>query len=223
MAPPPTQVLQWLKRTYPRPTVDPEWLQGCYTWIEQELPHLNTARDMPIILENVNTQLLQSNFADSMVAGTGFPPNVLNAEKVFLEGPILVEIVEIMEIGHSAYSLLQTYESRQEYRKQADLRAAGGDADAEEQKPMPKYPRSMLQLELSDGVSTLPAIESKKLPEFELGETPLGCKMIIKNVWIRQGTALLKPDCIELKGHQTADRDEQRDATFLRALKKRLG
>ncbi|KAI0671737.1 DUF1767-domain-containing protein [Trametes maxima] len=176
MTPPPAQVLQWLKRTYPRPTVDPEWLEGCYTWIEQEL-HLDTTRDMSEILNNVDTQLLESSFSDSMVAGTGFPPNVLNAKQTFLEGPILVEVIGIMEIGHSAYSLLQIYESRQEYRKQADLRAAGGDADVEGQKPMPKYPRSMLQLQLSDGVSTLPAVESVKLPEFELGETPLGYKV----------------------------------------------
>ncbi|KAI0671736.1 hypothetical protein C8Q78DRAFT_794069 [Trametes maxima] len=47
--------------------------------------------------------------------------------------------------------------------------------------------------------------------------------MIIKNVWIRHGIALLKPECVELKGHHTADRDEQRDAIFIRALKERLG
>ncbi|RPD60078.1 DUF1767-domain-containing protein [Lentinus tigrinus ALCF2SS1-7] len=170
---PPPAVVQWLKKTYPKPTVDPEWLEGCYTWIHDEL-NLDPARDMPTIIENVNTQLLESDFADSMVAGTGFPQDALGAAKAVIEGPILVEIIGIMDIGHSAYSLQQVHESRVEYRKQADILDANGDE--EQRKPMPKYPRSMLQFQLSDGSSVLPAIEFKSLSQFELGETPLGCK-----------------------------------------------
>ncbi|TBU48857.1 hypothetical protein BD309DRAFT_852950 [Dichomitus squalens] len=178
MPPPPPQVTQWLRETYPQPTVDPEWLEACYTWILSEL-HLDPARDMPAILDNVNSQLLGSDFADSMVAGTGFPQNVLGADHAVLRGPILVEVTEIMEIAHSAYSLLQVHESRQEYRKQAALRDASGDGreHERERKPMPKYPRSTLQLLLSDGALVLPAIEVKNLPQFELGETPLGYKV----------------------------------------------
>ena len=132
---------------------------------------------MEEIMIHVEEQLLQSDFTDSMLAGTGFPPDILNADKAFFAGPILVEVIGIMEIGQSAYSLMQIYESRVEYRKQAQLRAANGDVDAGEQKPIPKYPRSMLQLELSDGAAVLTAIEVKKLPELELGETPLGYKV----------------------------------------------
>ena len=35
----------------------------------------------------------------------------------------------------------------------------------------------MLQFQLSDGAAVLPAIEFKPLPQFELGETPLGYKV----------------------------------------------
>ncbi|KAI0367762.1 DUF1767-domain-containing protein [Pilatotrama ljubarskyi] len=177
MAPPPPEVVQWLKRTYPRPTVDPEWLEGCYEWIQAE-HRLDPARDMPAIIKHIEVQLLQSDLADSMLAGTGIPENILTAANAFIEGPILVQVAGIMEIGHSAYSLLQVYESREEWRKQAKLRETRGEAVAEEErKPMPKYPRSMLQFHLSDGISILPAIECKKMPEFELGETPLGYKV----------------------------------------------
>ena len=130
---------------------------------------------MPAILENVNTQLLESDFTDSMVAGTGIPQNAIGADSLTLKGPILVEVTNIMEIGHSAYSLLQVHESRVEYSKQSQILRANGDA--EERKPMPKFPRSMLQFQLSDGQLVLPAIECKRLPQFELGETPLGFKV----------------------------------------------
>ncbi|KAI0833478.1 hypothetical protein BC628DRAFT_25014 [Trametes gibbosa] len=222
MPPPPPEVVQWLKDTYVRPSVDPDWLEGCYTWILDEL-NLDPARDMPAILDNVNSQLLGSNLADSMVAGTGFPQGILSARKAFLKGPILVELVGIMDIGQSGYSLLQTYEAREEYRKQADLRAARGEQNGEERKPMPRYARSTLQLLLSDGVSTLFANECKPLPELELGETPLGYKMVLKNVPIRSGIALLQPGRVEFKGHQTADRDALRDAVLFRGLKARIG
>ncbi|OSD06568.1 hypothetical protein PYCCODRAFT_946958 [Trametes coccinea BRFM310] len=222
MAPPPAEVVQWLKRTYPRPAVDPEWLEGCYAWIEQELS-LVPGRDLDKILTNVNEQLLESDFADSMLSGTGFPEDIFQGRDTTLKGPILVEVIGMTEIGHSAYSLMQTYEARAEWRKQAELRDAQGERDAGEQKPMPKYPRSMLRFELSDGAYVLPAIEFKRLPEFELGETPLGCKMIIEDVPIRRGIAFLQPDRVHFMGHQTADRDAQRDAIFLRALKLKLG
>ncbi|KAI0331920.1 DUF1767-domain-containing protein [Cubamyces sp. BRFM 1775] len=176
MIPPPAQIVQRLKRKYPRPSIDPDWLEGCYTWIREEL-HLTPENDMEEIMKHVEEQLLQSDFTDSMLAGTGFPPGITNADETILEGPILVEVTGIMEIGHSAYSLMQIYESRIEYRRQAQLRIANGDEDPGEQKPIPKYPRSMLQLELSDGASVLTAVEVKKLPELELGETPLGYKV----------------------------------------------
>ncbi|KAH9850372.1 hypothetical protein C2E23DRAFT_324226 [Lenzites betulinus] len=47
--------------------------------------------------------------------------------------------------------------------------------------------------------------------------------MILKNVPIRSGIALLQPGRVEFKGHQTADRDVLRDAVLFRALKARLG
>ncbi|KAI0367763.1 hypothetical protein BV20DRAFT_537213 [Pilatotrama ljubarskyi] len=47
--------------------------------------------------------------------------------------------------------------------------------------------------------------------------------MIIRNVPVRHQTALLKPECIELKGYLIADRDKNRDALLYRALKARLG
>ena len=48
-------------------------------------------------------------------------------------------------------------------------------------------------------------------------------QMIIRNVTVRRGTALLEPQCIELKGHRTADRDEKREETLFRTLKRRIG
>lgn len=56
--------------------------------------------------------------------------------------------------------------------------AREGDEDAEEDEgPVPKYPRGMLRLELSDGFTTVEAVEYRSIPQLELGVTPLGYKV----------------------------------------------
>lgn len=221
--PPPPQVIQWVKRNYPKPTIDPDWLNACYSWIEDEL-QLNPATDMDAIIYNIETQLLQSNLESSMLPGTGLPPNAADLNNVRLTGPpVLVEIVSMTEIGHSAFSLQNVRQARLE---RADLGGlAGGDDDAQDNEdagPVPKYPRSMLSFELTDGSTILEAIEYRRIPEFELGVTPLGYKLMLKDVFIRRGIAWLEPKNIILKGYETQERQEAQDADFVRGLNKRL-
>ncbi|KAH9935244.1 hypothetical protein B0H21DRAFT_834637 [Amylocystis lapponica] len=193
MAPPP-QIAQWLRRTYSKPQIDPEWLEGCYSWIEQE-HQLDPATQMDEIIQHVDDQLLQSDLSDSMLAGTGLPQNIAELNTTFA-GPILVEIISLTEIGHSAFSLQTTRQARLEYDDTADDEE---DAAGWEYEP---------------------------LPDIVLGETPLGFKdpqMLLRNVEIRKGLAYLQPKCVVMKGGQTADREVLRDVDFARSLRTRLG
>ncbi|KAL6307427.1 hypothetical protein BKA93DRAFT_727364 [Sparassis latifolia] len=170
---PPNQLVQWLRRNYPRPQIDPEWLDGCYEWIEGEF-HLNPATQLDEIIQHVESQLLQSNLSDSMVAGTGLPTNIPPIDKTMITGPaVLVEIISITDVGQSAFTLQNVRQARID---RADLAGLAGDGDDDEG-PIPKYPRSMLRFQLSDGSTVLQAFEYRRLPELELGETPLGYKV----------------------------------------------
>jgi RecQ-mediated genome instability protein 1 len=115
-----------------------------------------------------------------MLAGTGLPPNVSELDNAKLPGPpVLVEIVSMTEIGQSAFNLQNVHQARIE---RADLAGLAGDEAEDEDPeagPVPKYPRSMLRFQLSDGSTVLDAIEYRKIPEFELGATPLGYKVRI--------------------------------------------
>jgi RecQ-mediated genome instability protein 1 len=117
--------------------------------------------------------------------GTGFPEGIATAEDLTVQGPsILVQIVDITEIGHSAFSLTNVRQTRLDQEDLAGLARQNEEDENQEQVdedagPIPKYPRSMLKLQLSDGTVTLPAIEFKKVPGLELGVTPLGCKVIV--------------------------------------------
>ncbi|KAJ7773414.1 hypothetical protein B0H16DRAFT_148641 [Mycena metata] len=223
--PPPPELSAWLNEHYPSPRVDREWLDACYAWVTDE-HQLNPAEHMPAIIEQVESQLLQSDLADSMSHGTGIPLHLLTAESGTLRGPVLVEIVALTEVGTSALALDQVRVARAER-----LAAGAGMGDEENEAdlevdgegPVPNYPRGMLRFELHDGVSTLSAIEYRRLPELTLGVTPLGYKMVLKDVLVRRGIAFLEPACVTMKGFQTEDREAMQQADFARGLRHRLG
>jgi len=150
------------------------WLKDCYDYVV-ESESLNHSKDMDKIIRMVEQQLLHSDLSDSMMSGTGLPGSV--SDGMTLKGsPILVEITSITEIGNSAYSLLNV---RQAIIDKADLAGLG---DEEDDGKVTKYPRSMLQLEITDGTTIMKAIEFRKLPELVLGETHLGCKVILYGI-----------------------------------------
>ncbi|KDQ24756.1 hypothetical protein PLEOSDRAFT_1107687 [Pleurotus ostreatus PC15] len=222
--PVPPAVTNWLRTTFPRPQVDPVWLEDCYEWLQSEAPQPLTT---PEVINGIRNQLLFSGLSDSMVRGTGFPPDIGEMQGTRLPGrPILVEIVQIEEIGLSALSLQKTLESRLE-------RAAAGET--EEGDPLeddgigevggriPKYKRSMLKLHLSDGHVVIPAIEYRPLPELELGVTTLGYKLQLKDALVRGGTVFLEPATVTLLGHSNAELDAMRDEILARSLRFRLG
>ena len=110
-----------------------------------------------------------------MIPGTGIPSTSATLEKGRLSGPpVLVQITAMTDIGHSAFSL---YNTRQIRIEKDDLAGLAEQDGGEDDGPIPKYPRSMLRFSLSDGSVTFPAIEFKRIPQLELGETPHGFKV----------------------------------------------
>lgn len=182
--PAPARVREWIRKAYPKPTVDPNWLDACVAWIAEELHLTDVDSQGDEIISNVDSQLLNSDLHDSMLAGTGFPLDIGSAENTQLRGHMLVQIQGMTEIGHSAFSLRNVQQTRIDRADLAGLTAEGEDDD---EGPIPKYPRSMLQFDLSDGSQSVRAIEYRRLPELELGVTPLGYK--VRNFcWWIQGT-----------------------------------
>jgi len=133
--------------------------------------------DTKRLTEAAEEALLDSDLKDSMQPGTGFPDLTVQGSS------ILVQIVDITEIGHSAFSLTNVRQTRLDQEDLAGLARQNEEEnenqnqDDEDVGPIPKYPRSMLKLQLSDGTITMPAIEFKRIPGLELGVTPLGCKV----------------------------------------------
>jgi RecQ-mediated genome instability protein 1 len=148
---------------------------------------LNPATDMAKIMEHVESQLLMSDLADSMISGSGLPHDAPSLQKGALSGPpVLVQVSALTEIGHSAFSLMNI---RQAKIDRADLSGlARGDNennnnDEADEGPVPNYPRSMLHFQISDGTIRLNAIEYRKIPQLDLENTPLGYKVYTSSLF----------------------------------------
>ncbi|KAI0034240.1 hypothetical protein K488DRAFT_46011 [Vararia minispora EC-137] len=172
--PPHPYVLQYLAQNYPKPRVDEEWLESCYEWVLGE-NNLDPTCNMSEILKKVEEQLLGSDLRDSMQPNTGLARNIVQARKGATGAiPILVQITSVTDIGHSAFSLQSVRQMRID---RADLAGLAEQDGGEDDGPIPKYPRSMLRLELSDGTTTIKAIEYRRIPQLTLDDTPLGYKV----------------------------------------------
>ncbi|KAK0450248.1 hypothetical protein EV421DRAFT_1323816 [Armillaria borealis] len=165
----PRQVTQFIERTYPRPRVDPEWLQACYDWVLED-KQLNPTTDIQQILKHVEEQLLCSNLQDSMFQGTGLPADITNPETqhTVVAGPVLVEIVSITDIGVSAYNLNKIRITRDERIAAGEQEVGEGDVEVEGEGPIPAYTRSMLRMDLSDGTIILKSMEYRPLKDLTL-------------------------------------------------------
>lgn len=133
-------------------------------------------------------QFLASDLADSAIAGTGLPANVAGMKKGRIGarggGAILCQLTAITDIGHSAFSLRNVRQTRIDKADMAGIAAEGQEEGGEveddgEDYTIPKYPRSMLRFCLSDGSNSIQAMEYRRIPALQLGETPLGIKVML--------------------------------------------
>lgn len=169
---------------------------------------------------------------------TGFPNGIQQMKNGIIGtrasgGPILVQIVAITDIGVSAFTLKNVRQSRLDkadmtgLTKEKDLDEEGADGaqppGEDEDATMPPYPRSMLSLLISDGTVTIKAIEAKRLDGLVLGETPLGCKLLLTNVRVRNGIAMLDPSNTQVVGYQSDELQAHFDINFVKSLRRRMG
>ncbi|KJA16810.1 hypothetical protein HYPSUDRAFT_147233 [Hypholoma sublateritium FD-334 SS-4] len=170
---PPAEVVEWLANRYPKPRIDADWLQGCYNWLVDE-EKLSPALNLSAFMEGFEYQLLASDLSDSMQNNTGLQLDVRRPVTTLRGPPVLVQIVSITDIGMPAARLDQIRVAREEWKgSNVDTAEDKGDGYAP---GIPSYPRGTLYLKLSDGTTTINAMEYRPLPQLTMGNTELGYK-----------------------------------------------
>jgi len=159
-----------------------EWTTAAVAWLQDQLSlDPNAEHASQDLLDNVDLQLLQSDLSDSALHHTGLPTRVQSMKNGVIAtpatgGPILVQVLEMMEIGASAFNLMNVRQARIDGTDLSGL-AVGTEEEGGEGAKEAKYPRGMLSLMLSDGSVQVKAIEYRRLERLALGETPLGFKV----------------------------------------------
>lgn len=158
------------------------------------------------MLKKVEGQLLLSDLSLSTVQHAGLLPENERQTAVLLEnvkGGVLVQVLEVLEIGRPALELLKQHRERQEdkrvfaeqgrpvlrpqqLREEGTADATANENEAVEAQETKGFPRAMLRLRISDGFHEYTAIETKRIPDLSLEDTPLGCKVCLMHLHIQQ-------------------------------------
>ena len=171
-----------LQECVPDPSSVQEWTTAAVAWLQDQLSlDPNAEHPSQDLLDNVDFQLLQSDLSDSMLHHTGLPTRVQSMKNGVIAtpatgGPILVQVLEAMEIGASAFNLMNVRQAKKDGTDLSGL-AVGTEEEGGEGAKEAKYPRGILSLTLSDGSMQVKAIEYKRIEGLTLGETPLGFKV----------------------------------------------
>ncbi|WOO83398.1 RecQ-mediated genome instability protein 1 [Vanrija pseudolonga] len=215
----PAQITTFLQQCYPFPPPDPSWVSECIDALLQD--------GQDATREAVQEQYIHADLgASSLPAGEGIPgPDDIEAAhgKTLFPRGLLVQVHSVTEVGASAFQLQTALDARRDVLSGASrIRRMDDEEDVVEEGKVPPYPRHMLKLEVSDGRTLMYAIEYRSLPRLGLGDTKLGCKLLIKNVRCLRGTLLLAPDNTTVVGGWVDALDEHQAASFVGGLEQRL-
>ncbi|WVQ71974.1 hypothetical protein IAR50_001517 [Cryptococcus sp. DSM 104548] len=220
-----TPIQNFLKKEYPLPKPDPRWIKQCVAAL-QEAGTEPTA-------QNVQSEYLFTNLAHCTLPSAAIPEGDLHNITLFPE-PTLLQVHSVTEIGNSAFQIQTVMEQRSEVLSgrtrirglgdaEQDANGEEGEEEELEEGRVPPYPRSMLKLEVGDGRKVIKAIEIKRIPDFVLGQTNLGSKILVHNAKIRRGILLLTPQNTQVIDSCVDELEANQRDMFVRDLKRRLG
>lgn len=173
------------------------------------------------------------------------PAGVANPalQELRLPGPIPVQVLDIEDIGSSAWSQVEAIEKveRGETTRGRQIirtvnRDEGGDITvAPDQSGTPRGDSGSgsssglgsssgpHRLVLQDAKGTrVAAIELRSLGSIAVGATPIGMKMVLRNAMVARGLVLLEPACVTILGGRIDSLDKKWRATRKASLLARL-
>ncbi|KAF6747599.1 hypothetical protein DFP72DRAFT_821432 [Ephemerocybe angulata] len=182
--PPTSDIQAWIDRTFPCPSLDPEWIEETCQFIEEEkfiFPFNSETEER--FLNELEFAILHARLEDVMKKGTGLRAEItLPSMHTTLKGPVILELVHMTEVGVSAFALEKTRIDRDKVMHSHLYKAGQRGLEVglvelmELDSKLPKYPRKSLKYWFTDGEMEIQAMEYKALP-FTLGKVPIGIKV----------------------------------------------
>ncbi|GAA5860921.1 hypothetical protein JCM1840_002006 [Sporobolomyces johnsonii] len=245
--PVPPALLGWYRTAYPTLTFNPDWLEACVEYLQQNDPSATTTQGL---IKAVEVQLLSSDLSTSVLPAPGRRGQLTtlhtatSPDKLLFSGgakkAVLFQVQAVDDIAHSASSLLETLEEKREARKVAAKGGGGGggrnmnldDDEPEDEDEAKKkvfagdkvasYPRGSGKLVLSDGETEVKAFELQRINGLGLEEIKLGTKLLVHDVPFIDGVMLLTPKNVVLKGYQVEELEQVAEWALENSLRARL-
>ncbi|KAH8924611.1 hypothetical protein BT69DRAFT_1349315 [Atractiella rhizophila] len=212
-------VIKWFASKYPNFAFHPEWIEGCVDFIQSQGCSSN-----PELIKRVHHELLSDDLAKTVSPS---PSHLAHANKLLpppspttcvLNSKLLLQINEIVEIGHPALSMLEVANERREEEEEMRKRADGGMMEVGA--VTKRFPRQMLKFRLGDGLKEVKAIEYERIDELELGDAKVGMKLLVTGAMYKNGILFLTPKNTKVVGGGIKEWDS--DQLLRQALEARL-
>lgn len=176
-----------------------EWLDNFVTGSRSTVP-LQAQKQTALF------RILASDFRQSLQRrpGSVFPANLAdpNIKERKLSGPIPVQLLDIDDIGKSRWSQVEEIEAAEKgetTKGREIIRVLPNDEGSNVQDEQPKSAGPhRLTLQDAEG-STLYGIELHDIPGIDLSLN-IGAKMVLQNITVARGVALLDPSCVQVLG-----------------------
>ncbi|KAF5314751.1 hypothetical protein D9611_007064 [Ephemerocybe angulata] len=225
---------EWVNTMFPSQDIRPEWLSNACYEIERDWKVNNPCDSISeeTYLGELENKIVYTNLSDVTARGSrGLPAGItLPSMYTTLDGPIVLELVHMMDVGVSAFVLEKVRLDREQAAYQrlcATEESIAGLPLVAQRDPQsvatPTYPRKCMRYTLSDGRNEIEAVEFRKAFPFLLGETSIGLKMRLENVPIIGGVAFLDPDLVEILGGSVEEQAEWHYTRFRNDLTMRMG
>lgn len=183
--------------------LDPAWLEGI------KKNHPDESGGFEGLVKAIYRDFLRSNINDSL-NGACFPRNLHALNNARLEGPFLLQIVSVQDIGLSRIQQLERltefesgeYEDSKRIQRYAGDEGDEGEGHREEMSLDAPVGKGMCKLVVEDaqGLSAY-AVEDQPVTGVRVG-IALGAKMRVRDVQVLRGMLFLTPASVELLGGQ---------------------
>jgi len=183
-------------------------LQPTQTWLNNFLSNQKSSVPLPALKQTALFRLINTDITSTLQnsPGSSFPPDILNAEiqQRVIQGPIVVQVLDVEDIGRSRWSQMEAIESEEKGEKTKGkeiVRVTAGEEDEAEFKDS-VGPHKLL-LQDSQGTCVY-GFELSSVDGIGIGMN-IGTKMVLRDVTVARSTVLLEPKAVMMLGGKIED------------------
>ena len=183
-------------------------LQPTQTWLNNFLSNQKSSVPLPALKQTALFRLINTDITSTLQnsSGSSFPPDILNAEiqQRVIQGPIVVQVLDVEDIGRSRWSQVEAIESEEKGEKTKGkeiVRVTAGEEDETESKNS-VGPHKLL-LQDSQGTCVY-GFELSSVDGVGIGMN-IGTKIVLRGVTVARSTVLLEPKAVMMLGGKIED------------------